>query len=64
MFYSLSSLGLGDFYFWGFSVTRYKITSNVIPCQVLIAIVLFVAIFSIIKYKTTKISPKVCINKS
>lgn len=53
--------GLSDFL--GFRVTRFKITSDVLACQVLIAIVLFTAIFLIIKYKTTKISPKMCINK-
>jgi predicted lysophospholipase L1 biosynthesis ABC-type transport system permease subunit len=50
--------------FLGFSVTRYKITGNVLAYQVLIAIVLFAVIFFIIKYKTTRISPKVCINKA
>lgn len=48
--------------FLGFETSKYKITANVIMSQGAVAAILAIAIFGIIKYKTSRISPKESIN--
>jgi len=50
--------------FIGFKVQKYSVTPSIIMLQMGLALVIFLGLFTIVKFKITKVSPKRCILKS